>query len=332
MAEAYLRTIIDYLLAASGIVIAMVVVYVVLSRLGARKETATGYALITPWLLGLIIWTSYPILASVYYSFTDFNGLQAPNWVGLENYQALLRPNSYFWPSLRMTLLYGLLSLPIGLALSLGVAMLLAKDIKGIGFWRTMFYIPAVIPAVATIILWIWLLSTNGLLNQIFSPLYNLLGMERPSWFTEPRYALPGLIIMSLWGVFGANTVILLAGLKNIPQHLYEAVAIDGGGAWAKFRHVTIPMISPTLFYTLVLGVIAAVKTFEPGVFIDLPRATGTFLSVLIWQYAFGTRALMGYASALSWVMLLIIVVLTAVVFKTSALWVFYEGERRRQE
>jgi multiple sugar transport system permease protein len=228
-----------------------------------------------------------------------------------------------------MTLLYGAISLVLGLSLSLGIAMLLARDVKGIGVWRTIFYIPAVIPAVATIVLWIWLLSTDGLFNQIMSPFYAVFGMQRPSWFTDPNYALPGLIIMSLWGVFGANTVILLAGIKNIPKHLYEAVDIDGGGTWAKFRNVTIPMVSPTLFYTLVLGIIAAIKTFEPGVFINLPRRTGTFLQVLVYEYAFGTRSLMGLASALSWVMLLITLVLTVVVFRSSALWVFYEGERK---
>jgi multiple sugar transport system permease protein len=330
MAQWYVRTLLDYIVAGIGIALVMFGVYTLLPRLGAKRETAAGFALIMPWFLGLLLWTAYPILASLYYSFTNFNGLQSPDWVGLDNYQRLLKGNSFFWPSLRITLLYGALSVPIGLALALGLAMLLAREnIKGIGFWRTMFYIPAVIPAVATIILWIWLLSSNGLFNQVLSPLYNLLGVERPSWFTDPRFALPGLVIMSLWGVFGANTVILLAGLKGIPRHLYEAVEVDGGGSWAKFRHVTLPMVSPTLFYTLVLGVVSAIKVFEPGIFINLPRSTGTFLQVLVYQYAFGTRSLMGYASALSWIMLVIILILTALVFRTSALWVYYEAERK---
>jgi multiple sugar transport system permease protein len=304
-------------------------VYFGLPRLGVKREAATGYALIMPWFLGLLIWTAYPIIASLYYSFTNFNGLQSPEWVGIDNYRRLLLPNSSFWPSLRMTLLYGALTLPIGLALSLFVAMVLAREVRYIGFWRTMYYIPAVLPSVATIVLWVWLLSTDGLFNTIMSPLYRLLGISNPSWFTDPKYALPGLVIMSLWGVFGANTVILLAGLKNIPRTLYEAAEIDGGGALAKFRHVTLPMISSTLFYTVVMGVIAAVKTFEPGVFIRLPRETGTFLQVLVYQYAFGTRSLMGIASALSWLMLLIILILTLLVFRSSALWVFYESERK---
>jgi multiple sugar transport system permease protein len=327
--QLYLQTLVDYLLAAIGITAVMFAVYHLLPRLGARKETAAGLALITPWLLGFLLWTLYPIGASLYYSFTDFNGLQTPNWVGIDNYRRLLTPASFFWPSLRLTLLYGVLSLPLGLALSLAIAMLLARDVKGIGFWRTMFYLPAVIPSVATFILWLWLLSTNGLINQIFSPLYRLLGIDNPSWFTDSRYALPGLLIMSVWGAFGANTVILLAGLKNIPKHLYEAADIDGAGAWAKFWNVTLPMVSPSLFYTLVLGVIAAVKILDVGLFVRLPRESGNFLAVLVYQYAFGTRSLMGYASALSWLMLIIIAVLTALVFRTSALWVFYEGEKR---
>ena len=126
-----------------------------------------------------------------------------------------------FWPSLRLTFLYGVISLPIGLALSLGVAMFLARKVRGVGVWRTIYYLPAIIPAVATILLWRWLLGTNGLFNTVLSPIYNLLHMDNPSWFNDERFALPGLIIMSLWGVFGANTVILLAGLKNIPIHLY---------------------------------------------------------------------------------------------------------------
>ena len=329
MTQLYLRTLADYAFAAAGITAVMFAVYFLLPRLGAKRETAAGFALIMPWLLGFLLWTLYPIGASLYYSFTDFNGLQTPDWVGIDNYRRLLQRNSYFWPSLRLTLLYGVLSLPLGLALSLAIAMLLARDVKGMGFWRTMFYLPAVIPAVATFILWLWLLSTNGLFNQIFSPLYRLLGMEKPSWFTDPGFALPGLLIMSLWGAFGANTVILLAGLKNIPNHLYEAAELDGAGAWAKFRHVTLPMVSPSLFYTLVLGVIAAVKILDVGLFVRLPRETGTFLGVLVYQYAFGTRSLMGFASALSWLMLIIIALLTALVFRTSTAWVFYEGEKR---
>lgn len=331
MLEWYLLTLSDYTIAAAGIGLVMFLTYQALPRLGVRREAATGYALIMPWLLGFLIWTAYPILASLYYSFTDYNVFQAPKWVGLDNYVRILTRDPNFWPSLKLTLLYGVLSLPLGLAGALGVAMLLARDVRGTGVWRTLYYLPAVLPAVAVILLWQWLLGTNGLFNVVFSPIYSLLGMERPSWFTDERFVLPGLVIMSLWGVFGSNAVILLAGLKNIPVHLYEAVDIDGGGAWTKFRHVTLPMVSPTLFYTLILGIIAAVKTFEPGLFIDLnPRTSGTFLQVLIYGNAFaGGNSRMGYASAMSWIMLVIILALTLLTFRTSAAWVYYEGERR---
>jgi multiple sugar transport system permease protein len=331
MLEWYLLTLTDYAIAASGIGLAMFLTYQFLPRLGVKREAATGYALIMPWLLGFLIWTAYPILASFYYSLTDYNVFQAPKWVGLDNYVRILTRDPNFWPSLKLTLLYGVLSLPIGLAGALGVAMLLARDVRGTGVWRTLYYLPAVIPGVAVILLWQWLLGTNGLFNVVFSPIYSLLGMERPSWFTDQRFVLPGLVIMSLWGVFGSNAVILLAGLKNIPVHLYEAVDIDGGNTWTKFRHVTLPMVSPTLFYTLILGIIAAVKTFEPGLFIKLnPRTSGTFLQVLIYGNAFaGGNSKMGYASAMSWIMLVIILALTLLTFRTSAAWVYYEGERR---
>jgi multiple sugar transport system permease protein len=329
--DTYLQTLVDYAVAAVGIAAVMFITYQLLIRLRMKREAATGLTLILPWLLGFLIWTAYPVLASLYYSFTSYNVFQPPKWVGIDNYVAILTSDPTFWPSLKLTLLYGALSLPIGLALSLGVAMLLSRNVRGIGIWRTLYYLPAVIPGVAVILLWRWLLSTDGLVNVILSPLYNLLGVSWPSWFIDPNYALPGLVIMSLWGVFGANTVILLAGLKNIPQHLYEAVELDGGGALAKFRHVTLPMVSPTLFYTLVLGIIAAVKTFEPGIFIQLnPGTTGTFLQVLVYNYAFaGGNSRMGYASALSWIMLVIILVLTLLTFRSSAAWVFYEGEKK---
>ncbi|NTU82488.1 MAG: sugar ABC transporter permease, partial [Chloroflexales bacterium] len=326
----YLTTLGDYALAAAGIALAMFLTYRLLPRLGVSREAATGYALIMPWLLGFAIWTAYPIAASLYYSFTDYNVFQPPAWLGLDNYARILTHDSEFWPSLRLTMLYGVISLPLGLAGALGVAMLLARDVRGTGLWRTLYYLPAVLPGVAVVLLWQWLLGTNGLFNIALSPIYRLIGADRPSWFTDERYVLPGLVIMSLWGVFGSNAVIMLAGLKNIPTHLYDAVAIDGGGAWVKFRHVTLPMVSPTLFYTLILGIIAAVKTFEPGLFIKLnPRTSGTFLQVLIYANAFaGGNSKMGYAAAMSWIMLLIILALTLLTFRSSAAFVFYEGER----
>jgi multiple sugar transport system permease protein len=327
----YTLTLGDVIVAGVGIALISFIVYTALQRLGVKREAATGLALVMPWVLGFLIWTAYPILASLYYSFTDYNVFQPPEWVGLDNYVRILTNDPGFWPSLRLTLLYGAISLPLGLIGALGVAMLIARNVRGVGIWRTLYYLPAVIPAVAVILLWRWLLGTDGLFNTILSPVYELFDVQRPSWFTDERYALPGLVIMSLWGIFGANAVILLAGLKNIPTHLYESAELDGAGAWARFWNVTIPMLSPTLFYTLILGIIAAVKTFEPGIFIRLnARTTGTFLQVLVYGHAFaGGDSRMGYASAMSWIMLVIILVLTLLTFRSSAAWVYYEGERR---
>jgi len=326
----YTYTLSHYMLVGAGLGLAMLAVYGLLRLLGVKGEAATGLALILPWFLGFLIWTLGPILASLYFSFTDYDVLQAPQWVGLANYKAMFTADPDFWPSMRITFLYGLLSVPLGLAGALGTALLLAQDIKGIGIWRTIYYLPAVLPAAATAVLWRWMFSPSaGLINTLLSPMLNLFGLPRPAWFTDVRLVLPSFVIMSLWGIFGANTVILLAGIKNIPRHLYEAAEIDGAGPWAQFLHVTLPMLSPTLFYTLVMGIIGAMQVFTQPMFIDAPRQAGIFINVYIYQQAF-SRFRMGYASALGWWLLVVILLLTLLVFRSSAAWVYYEGERRR--
>jgi len=326
----YAYTLSHYFLVGAGLGLAMLAVYGLLRLLGVKGEAATGLALILPWLLGFLIWTLDPILASLYISFTDYDVLQPPQWVGIANYRTMFTADPDFLPSMRITFLYGLLSVPLGLAGALGTALLLAQDIKGIGIWRTIYYLPAVLPAAATAVLWRWMLSPSaGLINTLLSPLLNLFGLPRPAWFTDVRLVLPSYVIMSLWGIFGANTVILLAGIKNIPRHLYEAAEIDGAGSWVRLFHVTLPMLSPTLFYTLVMGIIGAMQVFTQPMFIDAPRQAGIFINVYIYQQAF-SRFRMGYASALGWWLLLVILLLTLLVFRSSAAWVYYEGERRR--
>jgi multiple sugar transport system permease protein len=225
-----------------------------------------------------------------------------------------------------LTLLYAALNVPLGMVGALGVALLLNRDVKAIGLWRTIYYLPAVLPAAAVALLWRWMFSPgSGLINFLFQPFYALLNVEPLQWFTEPRLVLPAFVIMGMWGVFGANAVILLAGLKNIPQHLYEAASIDGAGTMQKFRFVTIPMLSSTLFYTLVTGIIGSLQIFTQAFFIPIPRRAGTFLNVLIYQEAFSFRN-MGYASALAWFLLVVILILTVLVFRSSAAWVHYEG------
>lgn len=361
----YLPTLTRYILVAIVLMLTMYAVYHVQRFFGIKHEAAAGRALVTPWVIGFLIFNVFTIGASFYLSFTEYNLFRAPQWIGLENYRELFSldlavlesrdqrssdvltrrygeiirieagdggvvlgaKETAFWRSMRLTVLYTVLSVPIGLIGALGVALLLNQNVKALGFWRVLYYAPAILPAVATALLWRWMFSHSGLINRMLQPLYTLIGADAPRWFTDASMALPAFIIISLWGIFGANSVILLAGLKGIPPELYEAASIDGAGEWSKFRHVTIPMLSPALFYNLIVSTIGALQVFEVAAFIETPASVGTFLNWLIYREAFDFRQ-MGMASAMSWVMLVIIVALTAMVFRSSTAWVFYQGAR----
>jgi multiple sugar transport system permease protein len=327
----YGLTLVDYVVVGVVIAGAMVGIYWLLRRFGVGREASTGYALILPWLSGLLIWTVGPFIASLYLSFTDYAPIQRgmPTWIGLDNYVEMFTEDRRFWRVMRFTMGYSLINVPLGLFGALLTATLLNQDVKGVGIWRTLYYLPAVLPAAATALLFRWMLASNGLLNEILSPVYNLFNFDRPSWFTDPEMVLPAYILMGLWGVFGANTVILLAGLKNIPKDLYDAAKIDGAGRWSMYRNVTIPMLSGTLFYVLIIGIIASLQTFTQAFFIQHTARAGTFMNVYIYQEAF-ERNNMGYASALGWIMLIIIMLFTLLVFKSSSAWVYYEGERAK--
>jgi multiple sugar transport system permease protein len=362
----YGPTLIRYIGVAIALGVIMYVVYRVQLALGVKREAATGRALVTPWVIGFLIFNVFTIGASLYLSFTEYNLFRAPKWVGLDNYKELftlsitglqskdqrssdaLPPrqqeiirveagdggfvvgaqNSNFWRALKLTLPYALISVPLGLLASMGVALLLNQNVKGLGFWRVLYYAPAILPAVASALLWRWIFAPqSGLLNNLFKPLYDLLGIAAPRWFSDANLAMPAFIIISLWGVFGANSVILLAGLKGISKELYEAASIDGAGEWAKFRHITVPMLSPALFYNLVTSTIAAIQVFEIAAFIPTSDIIGTFLNWRIYTEAFTYRN-MGMASAMGWIMLLIILALTLLIFRSSSAWVFYQGAR----
>jgi len=326
--ETYYPTLLRWLAVGGGIIGMMLLLNKVLRLFGVAREAATGYALILPWILGFLIWNLYPFARSFYLSLTKYNIFQPPQWVGLENYVSMFSDRD-FWPSLRLTLLYAALNVPLGLAGALGVALLLNRNVRGIGIWRTIYYLPAVLPAAAVALLWRWMLSPkSGLINFLLQPVYRLLNVEPLQWFTDPKLVLPAFVVMGMWGVFGANSVILLAGLKNIPRHLYEAAELDGASTWQKFWHVTIPMLSSTMFYNLVTGIIGALQIFTQAFFITIPRRAGTFFNVLIYREAFSYRH-MGYASALAWLLLTIILFITLLVFRSSAAWVYYEAEVR---
>ncbi len=364
----YGPTLIRYAAVAVGLLFIMYLVYRVQVALGVKREAAAGRALVAPWVIGFLIFQLFPIGSSLYLSFTEYNLFKAPEPVGLDNYKsifdiqfaalnsrtqrtsAVLRPGyeevlrieigdggfvmgatqARFWRALRLTILYAFLSVPLGLMGALGVALLLNQNVRALGIWRVLYYMPAILPAVATALLWRWIFATSGLLNGALQPLYTVLGVPTPRWFSDPSLALPAFLIISMWGVFGANSVILLAGLKGVPKELYESASIDGGGDWSKFRHITIPMLSPALFYNLVVSTIGAIQVFEVAAFIPLPETAGTFLNWLIYREAFEFRR-MGLASAMGWIMLIIILVLTLLIFRSSDAWVFYQGAREEK-
>lgn len=364
----YLPTFLRYIAVAVGLAVILFGAYKVQIFFGAKREAATGRTLVMPWVIGFLVFNVFTMGASLYLSFTEYNLFRAPEWVGMQNYQELfdikIAPletakqrssealgrgyrevqrvevgdggfvfgarEEGFWRSVRLTVVYAVLTVPLGLICSLGIALLLNQNVRGLSFWRVLYYMPAVLPGVATLLLWRWMFSQSGLVNSALAPLYRLAGLQNPNWLTDPGLVLPVFVIISLWGVFGAGSVILLAGLKGIPKELYEAAEIDGAGEWAKFRFVTIPMLSPALFYNLVTGLIGALQVFEAAAFIPTPASLGTFLNWQIYQEAFDLRR-MGMASAMAWIMLFIILALTALVFRSSAAWVFYQGAREEK-
>ncbi|MGD9148606.1 MAG: sugar ABC transporter permease [Anaerolineae bacterium] len=321
----YIPTIVRYVAVAGAIGIVMLVVYQVLTLLGVKREAATGYALIMPWFLGFLIFTAYPFFASLYLSFTDYNLLQPPEWIGLENYVRIFTKDIDFWPAMRLTFLYALFSVPLGVAGSLLVALLLTADIRGVGWYRTIYYIPYIIPAVATALLWRWLFNPDaGLLNFFLKPIFALFNLPPPDWFGDPPFVLPAYIIISLWGITGLNMVVFLAALKNVPRHLHEAAEIDGANAWRRFWSVTIPMITPVIFLQVINGIIAAMQIFTVAVFIRATPRAGKFMNILIYQAGF-QQFRMGYASALAWILFVVIMIFTLLVFRSSDAWVYYE-------
>ncbi len=294
------------------------------SRL-ARREAFTFYILILPWVLGFLVFLAYPMLRSLYLSFTSYNLLSPPEWVGLRNFQRILSDTD-FWQSLKVTLLYSLGSVPGGTIIALALAMVLAQKLRGVNFWRTIFFLPSILSSIAVAVLWLFIFRPqDGLLNMALG----LFGIKGPDWLLSEQWALPALILMSWWSV-GGQIVIYLAGLKGIPEVLYEAAEIDGATGWAKFRYVTVPMLSPTIFFNVVLAIIGALQVFDVGWVMTRggPNKATLFYMLNLYDRAFQLGQ-MGYASALAWILFIIIMVITLLVIRSSAAWVYYEAEVR---
>jgi multiple sugar transport system permease protein len=297
-----------------------------LSRL-RRRHILEGYLYLTPWLIGYLLFTAGPVLASLVLSFTSYNLISAPTFIGFGNYVEAFTKDQQFWPSLQRTFNYAIISVPLGIVGSLAVALLLNVRVKGTTFFRTLFFMPSLVPIVASTVLWAWLLQPDwGLVN---TAIFNLTGQPGPRWFQAPEWAMPGLISLSLWtSIGGTRMIIFLAGLQGVPNELYEAAHIDGAGRWGRFRHVTLPMITPTIFFNLVLGIIASLQVFTSA-FVATgggPAYATWFYALHIYKQAFSYYS-MGYASALAWVFLIIILALTWVQFWLSRRWVYYAAE-----
>jgi multiple sugar transport system permease protein len=296
------------------------------NRSKTNRDLRLGLLFISPWLLGFLVFTLYPILSSLYYSFCDYRVLSPPQWVGVRNYVELFTDHDYFIPALKNTA-FMFLELPLALALSIGIALLLNQKLKGMAFFRTLYYLPSVVPIVASSILWLWLLNPEyGLVNKTLEAVH----LPTTEWLQSPVWSKPAFIVMDLWMV-GGGIVIYLAALQGVPTHLYEAAELDGASAWRRTWHITLPAISPVIFFNLILGIIGTFQYFTQAFLMTGPPPGGPANSTLFYGLFLFQNAMsyfrMGYACAMAWVLFVITLVATLVVFKTSWRWVYYEGE-----
>lgn len=294
----------------------------------ARREALMGYLFALPWLFGFIVLTVGPMLFSFYASFTKYNIVNPPQWLGLDNYSFIFSKDDRFQISLYNTFYYVIVKTPIVIAISLFFAMMMNVNIPGQKYFRTIYYMPTVLTGVSAIFLWIWVLNPEGLLNRALA-LFHISG---PNWFYDPNWSKPGLIIMSLWYI-GGPVLIFLAGLQGVPRHLYEAAEIDGAGPLAKFMNVTLPLLSPVIFFQVITSIIGAFQVFNSAYVISQTAGSGPgdpqqsllFYEVYLFVRAF-TNLDMGFACALAWILFAIIMVITAIQLWLSQKWVYYEG------
>ena len=296
----------------------------------ARREAIEGLLYISPFLLGFIIFTAYPMIASFYLSFTKYNIVNPPLWIGLDNYNQAFFKDDQFWGALRHTAYFALLNVTFGIAGSLGAAMLLNQGFRGTTTFRTFFFLPSVTPIIASALLWTWIFQPNiGLLNYVLG----LAHIPGPAWLQSSYWAVPSIAIISLWGTFGGTRMIIfLAALQSVPQEMYEAAEIDGAGRWRKFWHITLPLISPTMFFNVVLTIIGSLSVFSLAY---IATGGGPNYATYVYVYHLFKNAFefsqMGYAAALAWLFFIIVLVLTLFQFRLSNRWVYYAGGDTRE-
>ncbi len=281
-----------------------------------------GLAFTSPWLIGFVVFALGPVIASAYLSLTDYPLMRAPVFVGLGNYTELLGDEK-FWRYAVLNTLFMFLEIPVAIGVAIALAMLLNQRLRGITLYRTLFFLPSIVPAVATAMLWRWIFNSEyGLLNAGL----NSIGLPSIGWLTDPRWSKPSFILMDVWGAGGAM-VIYLASLQGVPEHLYEAAHLDGAGWWSRTRFVTLPMLSPVILFSVITGVIGTFQYFTQAFIMTRggPELSTLFYALYLFDNAFQYFK-MGYACALAWVLFVITLICTLIVFRSSAKWVYYEG------
>ena len=291
---------------------------------GERQKLKTGLMFVSPWIIGFLVFTLFPVGASLYYSFCDYDILTEPLWIGTLNYQEMFT-DEIFWKTMYNTLYFAAFSVPLGLVFSLLVAVLLNQAVKCKSLFRLLYYLPSLVPMVAGAMIWLWVYNGKyGLLNYGLK----LIGIDGPLWLTNASWTKPALIFMGLWGI-GNTMVIYLAALQDVPIHLYESAEIDGAGFWVKLRHITIPLISPVIYFNMVMGIIGSLQIFAvPYVMMRNggPDKSALFYAVYLFENAFRYNR-MGYACAMAWILFILIVVLTWFATKATRKHIHYGAE-----
>jgi multiple sugar transport system permease protein len=296
-------------------------------RFRVSEETKAGFLTISPWIFGFIVFTAFPFFASFFLSFTRYDVINPPEWIGLDNYERLLTRDRYFPKAVQNTVIYAVFYIPANIVTSLGAAILLNSARKWKGFFRTAFYLPAMTPAVATAYIWLWALNPNdGVINQIL----RWLNLPAPAWTVDPAWTKPAIVVSQVW-MMGGAMILFLAALQGVPRDLYESAMLDGAGRWERFRSVTLPMISGVTFFVATISTISALSVFTEGYVMfnepyGGPSQSALFIVMYLYDQAFSASSLrMGYASAIAWLLFLMILVVTIIQFRLSKLWVYYE-------
>ncbi len=290
----------------------------------AKGETRLAWVMVSPWLIGFLIFTAFPMAASLLLSLTEWDILTAPKFVGLENYHKMFFVDKYAMHSLKITVVFSAVSIPLNIVFGLGIAMLLNTNIRGLSTFRTIYYLPAILSGVAVALMWRWIFSSDfGLINAALG----VLRIQGPAWLADRAWIIPSFVVMRLWSV-GGGMVIYLAGLQSIPTDLYEAAEIDGANWWKRIRHITLPMLSPTIFFQLIIGIIFSMQIFTEAFIMTNggPANASLFFILYLYRKAFQDFQ-MGYASALAWLLFVVILAFTLILFRTAKYWVYYEGE-----